>query len=381
MVFVQMKKKIVVIGALPLSLVNFRGVLLKSLSRNGLDVTAMASGASKSDAAQIKELADTYIDYPVARNGLNPIVDFKTFLSLKRVFTESRPDIVLAYTIKPIIWGGFAARITKTPKFFALVTGLGFAFQKGGLLKNLLVFLVKTLYKIALKNAAGVIFQNPDNMAVFIKQGIVSKEKSYIVNGSGVDLSYFIKEELPKHAKFLLIARLLGDKGIREYCEAAKIVKERFPEAQFDLVGPEDSSPNGIKAEEVYTWQKLGAITYHGGTNDVRPFLRSCAIFVLPSYHEGMPRTVLEAMAMGRPILTTNVPGCRETVLNGHNGWLVEKASIEQLVDRMTWYIEHPESWQSMGDNSHKIAMSKFDVSKVNADLMHILGVNNEKNF
>ncbi|MFH4665311.1 glycosyltransferase family 4 protein [Vibrio cidicii] len=371
--------QVVVVGALPQSLINFRGELLKSFRLYKINIIAMASGINTEQKKILTDFCHTYIDYPVARNGLNPIQDSKTVLSLLSYFREIKPDAILAYTIKPIIWGGIASRIAKVPVFYALVTGLGFAFQPGGFLKGVLIRLVRLLYKTALKEAKGVIFQNPDNMQVFIDQGIVPKGKCFLVNGSGVDLSHYEKEPLSNKPHFLLIARLLGDKGIREYAKAAALVKQQYPEAEFHLVGPEDPSPDGIQINEVNQWHESGVIHYHGATSDVRPFIKACNIFVLPSYHEGMPRTVLEAMAMGRPILTTDVPGCKETVVNGENGWLVEKANVEQLAERMIWFIEHPEQWEIMGDKGHQMANEKFDVHKVNAEILKIMGLADEK--
>ncbi|HFQ5040308.1 TPA: glycosyltransferase family 4 protein [Vibrio vulnificus] len=371
--------KVVVIGALPQSLINFRGELLKSFRRCNVNTITMASGANTEQKKILSDFCHTYIDYPVARNGLSPIQDSKTVFALLSHFKKIKPDAILAYTIKPIIWGGIAARMAKVPDFYALVTGLGFAFQPGGFLKGVLIRLVRFLYKTALKEAKGVIFQNPDNMQVFIDQGIVPKEKCFLVNGSGVDLSHYEKEQLSNKPHFLLIARLLGDKGIREYAKAAGLVKQRYPEAEFHLVGPEDPSPDGIQINEVKQWHESGVIHYHGATSDVRPFIKVCNIFVLPSYHEGMPRTVLEAMAMGRPVLTTSVPGCKETVVNGENGWLVEKANVEQLAERMIWFLEHPEHWKIMGDKGHHMANEKFDVHKVNAEILKIMGLADEK--
>lgn len=367
--------KILVIGAHPSSLINFRGEFLKSLAMK-FDVIAMASGASLSEISAIEKLNVKYVDYPVQRNGLNPITDLKTLIHLYRLFRSSKPDIILAYTIKPVVWGGVAARLAGIKGFYALITGLGFAFQKGSFKRNILRTLVKTLYNMALCHSKGVIFQNPDNLNVFVEHRIVEKEKTFLVNGSGVDLSHFDKVELPSGPIFLLVARLLGEKGVREYAAAAKIIKAKYPEAIFQLVGPEDSSPDGIKLDEVNRWHREGVIDYLGATSDVRPFFANCSIFVLPSYHEGMPRTVLEAMATARPILTTNVPGCRETVVNGKNGFLVEKENVGELAKKMIWFIEHPRQWQSMADASYEMAKEKFDVNKVNCELMKIMGVN-----
>ncbi|HAS6257789.1 TPA: glycosyltransferase family 4 protein [Vibrio vulnificus] len=369
---------LLLLGALPQSIYNFRGQLILSASKI-IDVTCLACRASHFEIDKINRLGATYKEYSIERSGFNPFTDMITLYQLTKIFRNEKFDIILAYTIKPIIWGGIASRIAKVPAFYALVTGLGFAFQPGGFLKGVLIRLVRLLYKIALKEAKSVIFQNPDNMQVFIDQGIVPKEKCFLVNGSGVDLSHYEKGPLSNKPRFLLIARLLGDKGIREYAKAAAVVKQQYPEAEFHLVGPKDPSPDGIQINEVKQWHESGVIQYHGATNDVRPFIKACNIFVLPSYHEGMPRTVLEAMAMGRPVLTTNVPGCKETVVNGENGWLVEKANVEQLAERMIWFIEHPEQWEIMGDKGHQMANEKFDVHKVNAEILKIMGLADEK--
>lgn len=367
------KKTIMILGATPKSLINFRGNLLRSINASGLNVVALASNAKSSEVDEIRALNISYVDYPVSRNSLSAIEDFKTLLSLRVIFNKYKPSVILAYTIKPIIWGGLAARFIPSCRFYALVTGLGFAFQKGNWKKNLLVKLVTFLYKVALKRAKKVIFQNPDNKQVFIDLGIIPEHKACVVNGSGVDLDYFDVKSLPSSPTFLLIARLLGDKGIREYVAAANKVKQQYPDAVFQLVGPEDPSPDGITLKELSKLNKEQSVCYLGATKDVRPFIEGCNIFVLPSYHEGLPRTVLEAMATGRPILTTDVPGCRETVINSENGWLVEKANVEQLAEKMIWFIENPKDWQRMAEASRAMVEDKFDVHKVNKELINIM--------
>ena len=368
--------KITVIGAKPSSLYNFRGELLKKLAENNTsNVCAMAFNANEKEIKIINSLGANYIDYPVSRSGLRSSQDFKTFATLRKIFKQQKPDVILAYTIKPIIFGGLAARVVPNCRFYALVTGLGFAFQKGNWKKNLLVKLVTFLYKTALKKADKVIFQNPDNQQVFIDLGIVPKDKTCVVNGSGVDVAHFDAKPLPSMPKFLLIARLLGDKGIREYIAAANKVKEKYPDAVFQLVGPEDPSPNGISLAELSILNQKNSVEYLGGTKDVRPYIEGCSIFVLPSYHEGLPRTVLEAMATGRPILTTDVPGCRQTVVNGENGWLVEKANVRQLAEKMIWFIETPKEWKRMAEASRAIVEDNFDVHKVNKELLKIMEV------
>ena len=368
-----MSMKILIIGGLASSLVNFRGELIKQLATSNNQIVALAAPTDKKSVDEIEVLGCQFRPIYLSRNGLNPFVDIETLTSLYKIFRAEKPDIIISYTIKPVIWGGIAARFYGKAKFYGLITGLGFAFQKGGFRRNLIGGLAKFLYRIALAKSSGVIFQNLDNQQKFIDLGIVPEHKTAVVNGSGVDVTHFEINPLPAAPKFLLIARLLGDKGIREYVKAANIIKQHYPKAVFQLVGPEDPSPDGISLKELKKLNQNNSVNYLGATSDVRPFIEDCSIFVLPSYHEGLPRTVLEAMAMGRPILTTDVPGCRETVINGENGWLVDKANVEQLVDRMTWFIENPLEWQRMAEASRNMVENKFDVHKVNTELMNIM--------
>ncbi len=366
--------RVMVIGALPNSLVNFRGELIKKFFDSGHEVIAMSSGATANEEAIIRALGAKYIDYAVQRNGLNPLSDLKTFLNFIMVFNKEKPDVILAYTIKPVIWGGIATRFFPETRFYGLITGLGFAFQKGGFKRGLLSAVVTSLFRFALSKSTNVIFQNYDNLQVFLDKKITTPEKAVRVNGSGVDLDYFVK--IPSSTKkftFLTIARLLGEKGLREYADAAKVVKERHPDVVFQLLGPEDPSPDVIPISEVNKWHNDGYVEYLGAAKDVRPYLRGCNVFVLASYHEGMPRTVLEAMAIGRPILTTNVPGCRETVIDGENGFLVGKQRVDQLVEKMIWFIEHQDQCLAMAEKSREMAEENFDVHVINEQLLRIM--------
>lgn len=367
--------KILIIGAFPNSIVSFRGKLIQYFIAAGHDVTVMTAAATEDVVAQVTALGATFIPYSVERNGLNPIADLKTLLALKKALHVLQPDHVLAYTIKPIIWGGIAARLLGFKQFHAMITGLGYAFEKGSFTRNTVNFIVKHLYKFSLANAKSVIFQNQDNRKLFVDLALVEAEKCYRVFGSGVDTTEYQQQPLPKQATtFLLIARLLGDKGVREFANAAKLVKQHYPSAKFQLLGPYDSSPDKISAEEVTQWQRDGQIEYLGETDNVKPFIKACHIYTLPSYHEGLPRSVLEAMSIGRPILTTDAAGCRDTVVNGENGWLVPTRNVEALAKRMIWFIEHPEQWQSMANNSRRMVEDKFNVDHVNEAIGNIIG-------
>jgi glycosyltransferase involved in cell wall biosynthesis len=229
---------------------------------------------------------------------------------------------------------------------------------------------------LALLPAKGVIFQNRDNRDTFIRFKIVPAAKCSVVNGSGVNVHRFKAMPLKKSPPtFLLIARLLNEKGIREYARAAQSVKMRYPDAVFNLLGPEDPSPDGVPLQDVQKWHDQGVIRYLGTASDVRPYLADCHIYILPSYHEGMPRTVLEAMATGRPILTTDAPGCRETVIPAENGFMVPVRDADALAERMIWFIEHRDQWERMGKRSRKMAEERFDVRIINRELMSAFGV------
>lgn len=367
-------KRFILIGTDPNYLINFRGSLIQSLQRAHYQVICMISNTQTNTTQQLNEWGASLLTYPVQRNNQNPLADLVTWQSLRQAFSELQPDIILAYTIKPVIWGGLASRVLPNKRFYALITGLGFAFQGKTIKRKLLSKLVTLLYHIALEHAERVIFQNPDNLNEFVQRGIVPASKCALVNGSGVDISHYTSTPLPNNQPvFLAIGRLLGEKGFREYAQAAQIVKDRYPEATFQLLGPEDPSPDGIPLSEVQHWQQSNWLEYLGSTNDVRPYLQNCHIYVLPSYHEGMPRTVLEAMATGRPILTTDVPGCRETVIPNENGHLIPKANAQALAECIIWFIENRDQWQRMGKRSREIAEEKYDVHKINTELMDIM--------
>ena len=364
-----------VLGTSAKSLINFRGDLVRSLSNKDLHVTLSSSKPDFSDLDVFSHLNNVeYQTIHLERNGLNFYDDIKTLFDISSLIKRAKPRFILAYGVKLVIWGGLSARAAHVP-FFALITGLGFAFQGGGSFRRkFLTKLVVFLYKIALKHSKAVIFQNKDNRNIFIEKGIVPRSKTHVVNGSGVNIKKYSVSRFPEtHFSFLCVSRLLGEKGLREYAAAAKIVKDKFPDVKFYLVGPEDPSPDAISLEEVSGWSDY--VNYNGSTNDVRPYIEECHIYVLPSHHEGLPRSTLEAMSMGRPILTTNAVGCKETVEEGINGFMVPVGSTIKLTEKMIWYIENEDKIQSMGKESRSIVEDKFDVHKVNKEMLRILGV------
>lgn len=370
---------VLVIASFPDSLLLFRGALLDALLGQGLQVHVAAPDLPLSSTVrqQLEAKGIVVHEVPMHRTGTNPLADLSTLFALRRLMQRLRPSHVLAYTIKPVIYGLLAARLTAVPNRFALITGLGYAFTgeatgfRGGLRA-----LVRRLYALALKGADKVFFQNPDDRDLFLSLGILGKATpTVIVNGSGIDVSNFAVVPLPKGVDFLLIARLLGDKGVREYVEAAVRVREVYPEASFSLVGWIDGNPDAIAQSELDAWVSEGIIRYLGRMNDVRPALAACSVYVLPSYREGTPRTVLEAMAMGRPVITTDAPGCRETVKDGDNGFLVPVKSVDALAEAMLRFVREPALRELMGRRSREIAEDKYDVHKVNAVMLKEMGL------
>lgn len=369
--------KILLAGGIAHSLVNFRGELIKQLAKQECTVHTVSNLATEQERKNIHALGANHSDIHLHRNGLNPIADIKTIWQFKKLLQSLQPDLVLAYTIKPVIWGGIATRFFSNARFIALITGLGFAFQGQGKFRKILKFLVSTLYKTALNQAESVIFQNPDDLKTFVELGIVSEEKCHIVPGSGVDTSHFTASPSSNQDPvFLTVARLLEEKGIRVYYEAATIVKKSYPSARFKILGPTDPSPDAIKIQEVLEWEEQGSIEYLGEANDVRPAVAGCDIFVLASFYgEGLPRTIIEAMAMGKPIITTDNVGCREPIEVGKNGFLVPIKDANALAEKMIWFIENTDQWKAMGDQSRNLAVTKFDTKIINKQMLQIMGI------
>lgn len=358
------------------SVVNFRLDLIKAIQASGQQVHVACPDIS-ADSFEGQVLLDIGVHIhkiPINRAGLNPIADLKTFWSLYRLIFRIQPNRVLCYTIKPVIWGSLAAFVARVPQRYSLISGLGYAFveEKATSIKRALIKrIARFLYRLALNRCQGVFFQNPDDEALFRNLSILkNKTKSIVVKGSGVNLSHFIEAPLPKEPVFILIARLLIDKGVREYAEAAKQLKVTYPQANFKLVGYIDENPQSIAQEELDSWVEGGALDYLGKLNDVRPALAEASVFVLPSYREGTPRSALEALAMGRAIITTNAPGCRETVVHGKNGYLVQPKSTYQLAEAMEKLILRPKLIEQMGQESLRKVKEEFDVHKVNVVML-----------
>ena len=366
------KQNVIVLGTNAKTLNDLRGDLVKSLLDKGLHTVLASSKPNFGDLDFFENFKNfEYCTIQLKRNSLSLYNDIKTLVDIFLLVKKFKPRFVLAYGIKLVIWGGLASTISKT-QFYALITGVGFAFHGETFKRKLLTKFVIFLYRVALKNSKAIIFQNKDNLNLFVNKGIVPRSKTHIVNGSGVNIKKFKFSTIPKgNIHFLCVSRLLNEKGLREYAAAAKIVKYKFPDVVFNLVGPEDSSHDAISLVDVTSWSNY--INYKGSTKDVRTHIKNSHVFVLPSYHEGLPRSTLEAMSVGRPILTTDAVGCKDTVQNGINGFKVPVGSIDKLAEKMVWFIENTNQIGIMGVESRRIVLEKFNVHKVNEKMLKIM--------
>jgi len=364
---------------------NFRFDLVTKLIKLGNEVI-LISPIKVSDSyrvEEIKKLGLKIVAVELNKNNVNPLADIFYIINLTRYILKINPKIIFSYTIKPVIYSGISLNIisfiNKKRKIYSLcmITGLGFIYSKIFNLKALILKpLIYILYKISLIKTNTIIFQNKDDLEYFSNKKILNKKiKKVCIKGSGVDLEKFKLASLPNEHIFLMTSRLLIDKGVREYVYAAKLVKEIFPDTKFYLVGSLDSNPNSISQSELDGWISSGLVNYLGFVTSIEKVLAKCRYFVLPSYYpEGLPRSILEAMAIGRPIITTNMPGCKETVIDKKNGFLVPPKNIEKLVEKMIYLINADENLiKEMGMNSRDLVKNNYEMNLINDQIINLL--------
>jgi glycosyltransferase involved in cell wall biosynthesis len=346
--------RVLVLANLGMGLYKFRKELLEELIENNQEVFISLpydDYVSKLKSLGCKYEETTHLD----RRGTNPLKDFKLILNYMKLIKRIKPDVVLTYTIKPNVYGGLACRITKTP-YITNVTGLGTSIENKGVIQKLTLF----LYKIGLKKASSVFFQNRTNLEFFNKEGIVN-HNAKLIPGSGVNLSQHNLEQYPdekKGIKFLFIGRIMKDKGIEELLQAAKEVKQRYPNTRFDLIGASEED----YSNELIELNNAGIINYYGLQNDVHSFIKESHATILPSYHEGTANVLLETASTGRPILATRVPGCKETYDEGITGLGFDVKSVESLTEAIIKFINLPyEKKKSMGLLGRKKMVKEFD--------------------
>ena len=290
---------------------------------------------------------------------------------------QEKPDVVLGYTIKPVIFGTLAAKKSKILNSYSLITGLGQVYsQFAGIKTKIIRTICGIAYKIVFKYNKKVIFQNIDDLEECVKRKYVKKEKCVVVDGSGVNLSKFERNPLPNKNVFLMISRMIKTKGTLEYCKAAQIVKSKYPDTEFLYLGKPENKKGYVGEEEIKQYINDKTITVLGETDNVPEIISKSAVMVLPSYYrEGVPRTLLEALAMGRPIITTDSIGCRETVKEGKNGFIIPIKDVETLAEKMIYMIEHREELEKMSEESYQYCKEKFDVNIINKKMLEIMGI------
>ena len=346
---------------------NFRGDLIKRIISCGYEV--IVTGPNRVDVEKIEALGAHFVEIPMNKNGVNPKEDLKYQKALYELFKKEKPDVVLGYTSKPVIYGSIAAKKAGVPHKVAMITGCGYAFTAQTKKAKAIRAVMSVLYKKALNCADTVIFQNPDDREQFVSSGLVKSEKCRVVNGSGVNTNRFSVADYPDKITFFMLSRVMYSKGIREYLRACELVKEKHPEVRFMLLGACENIQDSLSKEDLAPYVEKGIIEHFGETDRVEDYYKQCSVYVLPSYREGTPRTVLEAMSMGRAIITTDAPGCRETVIDGKTGFLVPVKNAEAVAEKMTEFIENPELIKTLGAASAEYAREKFSVDKVNDDM------------
>lgn len=373
--------RICIIGNQAFSLLNFRGQLISDMVEKGYEVLALAPDYDESSSSAVRALGAFPVDFSLSRTGMNPVRDTLDTLRLAFLLRRLKPDITLGYAIKPVIYGTLAAWLARVPRRIAMIEGLGYVFTPlegpDPLRRRALKGIVFMLYAAGLRKANLVFFLNKDDLEEFSKKRLIGPTKAFLLGGIGVDLNEWRPMPFVTNPMtFILAARLLREKGIVEYAGAARIIKLKYPDTRFILLGSLDSNPGALSRAEIEAWIAEGVLEWPGHVPDVRLWMAKASVFVLPSYYrEGVPRSTQEMMAMARPVITTDAPGCRETVIDGENGFLVPVRNAEALATAMEQFILNPSLIEEMGKASRRIAEERFDVQKVNRVILREMGL------
>lgn len=368
-------RSLALISSQAFSIYNFRGDLVREWVNLGLKVHALAPDYDEASRAQVRALGAEPVDYPLRRTGMSPLHDLCALWALFRLIKRLDVDTIFSYFVKPVIYGNMAARLAGVQRRFSMIEGGGYVFAETppSMYRRFLRKGVTLLYRNALKGAERVFFLNREDEALFLADILVA-EQAFLLGPIGVDLVHFTPRPLPlEPIVFLLAARLIEEKGVREFVEAARVLRGQ---ARFILLGGPDSNPNSIGRRQLEEWARDGCIEWIDHVQDVRPIVERASVFVLPSYYrEGVPRSIQEAMAMGRPVITTDMPGCRDTVVHGDNGFLIKPRSVEALVDAMRLFIKNPPRAASMGSVARSFALENFDAKACNAKIKKEMGL------
>lgn len=366
--------KILVISPKNKTVFNFRGDLIRDMIANGHEV--IVSGPNRDFVEDIMALGvSEFIEVPLVKDNISIKGDLIYLKSLYKIIRIKKPEMVFSYTIKPVVYGSLAARLNDVSGIYAMVTGLGRVYASGGMKARIVRLITKILYRLAFAACKKVVFQNSDDIQKMVSQHYLPETKTALVNGSGVNMARFTRAPLPEQPVFLMVSRIIREKGVMEYCEAARRVKAAHPEARCVLLGGFDTSIGALKREDIQPYIDDGSIEFPGEVKDPVSFYHQSAVFVLPSYYrEGLPRTILEAMSCGRAVVTTDWPGCREPIIDGVNGYLVPVQNVELLADKLMILADNQKIIREFAENSFKMCKEKYEVSIVNAQMRATLG-------
>lgn len=362
--------KVMFITAATFTIPWFREDMLRDFASRVDDVVVLGNETDEKWTPYFEELGVRYRTYPVSRNGLNPISDLKTYRALKRIIAEERPDKVLTNFVKANVYGCIAAHNRGIKDIYVMMGGLGSVFHGDDRKSRLARQFVTAEYRASLKHAKKIFFQNDEDSKLLCDLNAVKSEQVVRIYGSGVNTEHFKQEPLPEQMSFVFIGRLVRGKGVLDYLDAARIVKRDCPDVRFDLVGPYDTNPSGLRPEDIEPYIEDGTVVYHGEQKDVRPYLKNASCFVLPSYYgEGTPKSALEALATGRPLIVADAVGCREVVEDGVNGFLVPPQDPSAIASAMARVVTAGDSIRDIAAASRLIAERRFDVRQVNEEI------------
>lgn len=353
------KNHIVIVANTAWSIFNFRHGLLERLLNDGYRISVVAPNDKFS--VKLKDMGCDVSDLPMSAKGVNPFDDIKLVILLYRYYRKLNPHFIIHYTIKPNIYGSLAAKMAGIPSL-AITTGLGYTFVND----NFIAKVARKLYKMAFRYPKEVWFLNEDDRQAFLDYSLVSENKAKLLHGEGVNVSHFSPMSTSpdnNSTTFLLIARMLWDKGIGEYIDAARVIKRKYPATHFKLLGACDvPNPSLISREQISAWESEGAVEYLGTADDVRAVIAKVDCVVLPSYREGIPRTMLEAAAMAKPLIVSDAPGCKDVVINGKTGFLCKVKNRDSLAAAMELIINQTTQERvDMGVAGRNLVLHKFD--------------------
>ncbi|MDR2488450.1 MAG: glycosyltransferase family 4 protein [Desulfovibrio sp.] len=375
--------KIAVLGNQARAMTNFWSVLLRRMIAAGHEALCLVpeTGAGEEEVWEesLAGLGARLVRYPLDRKGLHPLRDAVTLLSLWRIFRRERPDVLFAYTIKPVIYGATAAALAGVPSRdgrHVMITGLGYMFEGDSPVKKLLLQVARILYRFALGHAGAVYFQNDDDRRLFERLCILPHSIAVRQSkGTGVDVHHFTTHEPPAEPPIILfVGRLLEAKGLRELAQAAALVRTEYPQVRFQLLGPAETGPGAVPLEQVREWEEQGLVEYLGETQEVRPYLERASAVILPSWREGAPCSLMEAMSMGRAVIAADAPGSREVVRDGVNGFLTPVRDARGLANAVNRFIMEPALARRMGAAGRALMEEEFSAESVACELLRSMG-------